>query len=163
MEDKDTEVVGFAAYVKGRWYLQGDHVDRIVAHEKAELRNGSCSGSVRERTIAIEGPQIERLFAQKAFVDESALDRLGVFFGHALSANDLVPCRAHFVGHVENDCLRLCLFEEKAGVLRKHVFRIGEPALIANCHREVAPILRDLGRWGQVIGGRQLPFALFGN
>jgi hypothetical protein len=28
-------------------------------------------------------------------------------------------------------------------------------------HREVAPILRDLGRWGQVIGGRQLPFALF--
>jgi hypothetical protein len=39
MEDKDAEVVGFAAYVKGRWYLQGDHVDRIVAHEKAELRN----------------------------------------------------------------------------------------------------------------------------
>jgi hypothetical protein len=33
MEDKDAEVVGFAAYVKGRWYLQGDHVDRIVAHE----------------------------------------------------------------------------------------------------------------------------------
>ena len=46
-------------------------------------------------------------------------------------------------------------------MLRKYVFRVGKAALIANLHREVAPILRDLGRWGQVIGGRQLPFALF--
>lgn len=38
MEDKDAEVVGFAAYVKGRWYLQGEHVDRIVEHEKTEMR-----------------------------------------------------------------------------------------------------------------------------
>ena len=31
------------------------------------------------------------LFAQKAFVDESALDRLSIFLRHALSANNVVP------------------------------------------------------------------------
>lgn len=38
MNDDGAEVVGLAAYVRERPHLRGEHVARIVEHERTELR-----------------------------------------------------------------------------------------------------------------------------
>ena len=69
---------------------------------------------------------------------------LRVFLGDAAGAHSVVPGGLHLCLHVGDDLLGFTAIEQKAGVLRENIVRIGVAPLIAAIEGEVAALQTDL-------------------